>query len=71
MHFQVNRRMAERGGAAAIDWRVYFDWTLHKKSGPVARSAEFYFETEQEARADIAKFKQTAGAARMAKVLSP
>jgi hypothetical protein len=62
MHFQVNHAPAAT--------TCPFSWHLWKKDGPVARSARS-FNTEKEARSDIAQAKTAMKGAARCKVLSP
>jgi hypothetical protein len=68
MHFQI------RETRAAVPWKgtivTKYNWTLEKKEGVVCKSATF-FDSEKEARSDIAAAKRSMRAAGRCRVQSP
>lgn len=66
MHFQIT----EYPHVGVLDGKSSFMWSLEKADGPVAVSPS-EFDTEKEARSQIAAAKKSMRAAGRCKVLSP
>ena len=68
MHFQIHKRT---GLQAKLPHEIeFFTWSLEKADGPVCQSA-VTFETEKEARSNIAQAKKSFRATSRSKVFSP
>lgn len=69
MHFQINRHMGLT--AAPPHEKELFSWTLMKTDGECVAMAAKVFDSEREARSDIAAAKKSMRAAGRCKVFSP
>lgn len=68
MHFQIRKKniLGDTGGVIA----TRFVWALEKKEGQVCQSGRS-FDSEREARSDIAQAKKSFRATSRSKVFSP